>query len=151
MLVAPILAILAYFLADYAVSEKPHRAKKGTSYKLIAKSNCRYTSGKCELHNGDFIMTLKPKLSTDKKLVLTLETNVSLDGVKLALNQIPQASPTPSDMKALDATHKKWQILINPPSSEKNHLQLVASAHGSLYFADVTTVFFYEKRPYKNN
>ena len=54
LLIAPILAIIAYFGVDIAVSEKPHAAKKGQSYKLVSKSNCRYTSGLCDMENGEF-------------------------------------------------------------------------------------------------
>ena len=41
MLVAPILAILAWFAVDSMVAERAHSAKPGASYKLVAKSNCR--------------------------------------------------------------------------------------------------------------
>ena len=53
MFVAPVLAIIAYFATDRIVSEKPHQAQQGNTYKLAAKSNCRYKSGQCTLHNGD--------------------------------------------------------------------------------------------------
>jgi hypothetical protein len=150
MLVAPILAVLAYFLTDYYVSEKPHVAKQGESYPLVAKPNCRYPSGKCELKNGDFIVTLKPTQIRNGKASLTLTANIPLEGVKIAIGQPPKTSATPGGMRALDTTNKKWQIL-DQPSSNDSHLQLVISAHGSFYYAEVTTVFFTEERPYKGN
>ena len=60
MLVAPILAILAWYSIDYFLAEKPHAALPGAAYALIAKSNCRYDSGECDLENGDFKLTLRP-------------------------------------------------------------------------------------------
>lgn len=54
LLIAPILSIIAYFGTDMALSEKPHAAKEGETYKLASKSNCRYTSGLCDMENGDF-------------------------------------------------------------------------------------------------
>lgn len=58
LIVAPILALLAYFGVDNLVSEKPHKAIEGQSYPLVAKSNCRYTSGKCTFQNGNFELDL---------------------------------------------------------------------------------------------
>jgi NADH:ubiquinone oxidoreductase subunit 3 (subunit A) len=52
MIVAPILAVLAWFAVDYFVAERPHAAKEGAAYSLIAKSNCRYDSGQCDLENA---------------------------------------------------------------------------------------------------
>ncbi|NOQ87942.1 MAG: hypothetical protein GQ550_03380, partial [Gammaproteobacteria bacterium] len=42
MFVAPVLAIIAYSSVDTIVSEQPQAAMQGSSYKLAAKSNCRY-------------------------------------------------------------------------------------------------------------
>ncbi len=48
-LIAPVLAIIAWFSVDYFVAEKPHSAKPGASYELIAKPNCRRFSRRCDL------------------------------------------------------------------------------------------------------
>ena len=53
LLVAPVLALIAYFAVDAVVAEKPEKALAGSSYPLVAKSNCRYASGRCSLENGD--------------------------------------------------------------------------------------------------
>lgn len=151
MLVAPVLAILAYFLTDHFVSEKPHAAKKGTSYRLIAKPNCRYESGKCELRNGEFLITLKTEPPENKKVVLKLDANFALEGVKIAIGQPPQASPTPQDMRTLEATKTQWQAIIDQPTSDESRLQLVVAANGSFYFADTATIFFNEVRPFKDD
>lgn len=45
MLVAPVLAVIAYFAVDASVSEPPKAAQPGQSYPLAVRSNCRYTSG----------------------------------------------------------------------------------------------------------
>jgi len=58
MIVAPILAVIAYYGVDRVVSETPHKAVKGQSYPLAAKSNCRYKSGECTLKNGDISLTI---------------------------------------------------------------------------------------------
>jgi len=58
MIVAPILAIVSYYAVDLMVKEQPKAAVEGQAYKLIAKSNCRYSSGACDLVNGDFKSTV---------------------------------------------------------------------------------------------
>ena len=54
MVVAPVLSIIAWFAVDAYIGEQPHSAKKGSSYPLVAESNCRYSSGQCTLSNEDF-------------------------------------------------------------------------------------------------
>ena len=59
MLVAPVLSILAWLAVDYFISERPHVAESGATYALIAKSNCRYDSGQCDLENSDFSLSMR--------------------------------------------------------------------------------------------
>ena len=54
-IVAPILAVLSYYAVDLLLKEQPHVAVAGSSYPLVAQSNCRYTSGRCDLKNADFV------------------------------------------------------------------------------------------------
>ena len=60
LLVAPILAILAWFGVDYLVAEQAQPAEQGTMYPLVARSNCRYDSGQCDLANNDVKMSIRP-------------------------------------------------------------------------------------------
>jgi hypothetical protein len=60
MLVAPILAVIAWFLTDRMVTPEAQIASAGETYELIAKPNCRYQSNKCELVNGDVTLTIEP-------------------------------------------------------------------------------------------
>ncbi|HAN68249.1 MAG TPA: hypothetical protein DCQ70_07120, partial [Halieaceae bacterium] len=53
LLVAPLLSIGAWFAVGQLVGEQPQQAEAGSDYPLLAKSNCRYDSGRCELANGD--------------------------------------------------------------------------------------------------
>ncbi len=151
MLVAPVLAVLAYFLTDYLVSERPHAAERGVSYKLVAKPNCRYASGKCELENGEFLVALRPEKLGNSKVRLNLDANFSLEGVKIAMSQSPDALSTPVDMQPFDKMNKRWKMIIHQPFSGDKYLQLVILARGSLYYADVPTIFFNEDRPYKSD
>ena len=58
MLMAPVLAIIAYYGVNTLVGEKPHAAEAGQSYVLVEKPNCRHHGGTCGLKNGDFELTL---------------------------------------------------------------------------------------------
>ena len=58
LLVAPMLAIIAWFAVDYFVAERPQAASPGESYPLVARPNCRRLSDACELANADLTLTL---------------------------------------------------------------------------------------------
>ena len=49
MIVAALLAVITWFAVDRLVAERPHIAREGRAYPLIARSDCRYTSGQCSL------------------------------------------------------------------------------------------------------
>ena len=72
MFVAPVLAIIAYFSVDSIVSEKPQAALQGSSYKLAAKSNCRYQSGNCTLKNGDIEVQIRARRIAGKEIELSM-------------------------------------------------------------------------------
>ena len=72
LIVAPILAIIAWFAVDKLVAPPPVAAQPGQSFKLIAKPNCRYDSGQCELVNGDVRVKLEPTPEGQLKLLSNL-------------------------------------------------------------------------------
>ena len=72
MLVAPILAILAWFAVDALVSERPHVAHEGGAYRLAAKPSCRYASGMCELENADLKISIRPESLSSDSMSLAL-------------------------------------------------------------------------------
>ena len=82
MIVAPILAILAWFAVGQIAGEKAKVAEPGAAYPLVARSNCRWASGKCELANNDLEMTILPlelgaqytRLSLDSEFPLAQAT-----------------------------------------------------------------------------
>ena len=46
-LMAPVLALIAYFGVNALVGEKPHAAEAGQSYVLVEKPNCRPKKLRC--------------------------------------------------------------------------------------------------------
>ena len=147
MLVAPVLALLSYFAVDHYVSEKPHQAKAGKSYKMIERPNCRYTSGKCDLENGGFEVGLKVEMLQENKMLLKLDSNFALDGAKIAILQTQNSDPIPVEMQPRN-NNKTWEIKINQPASEESRIHLVMAIGESYYFADTSTKFFRDDRKF---
>ncbi len=139
MLVAPVLAILAWFAVDSLVAEKPHAAQAGASYALAARSNCRYDSGQCDLVNGDFKVTLRPTAVSDSEVGLELLSKHSLQRatIGLASGQIEEAS----SMTATDDRATRWVVSITRPDRDEATIRVAVVAAGSTYYAEVPVVF----------
>lgn len=147
LLVAPILSILAYYGVDSIVSEKAQKAVAGTSYPLVAKSNCRYTSGICTMQNGDF------------ELAITLENNTlyvksphSLSTVQTFL-QYSETSPT-ADKKLfqkIDDTGLEWSLSLDETPQESSLLRLVAISSDSIYYGETGMTFIDYKTSFEQD
>lgn len=144
LIVAPILAILSYFAVGYWVAEPPQKVEAGGNYKLAEKPNCRYTSGVCELKNGDFEVRILPEELSDGSIRLSLTSTQPLEGAKIALVDAEQNdgsnNTTPIDWYANDEAGQQWQVEIHPQSL-KQHLQLVFSANQALFFGETQLTF----------
>jgi len=141
MIVAPILAVLAYFGIGAIFGEKPQPAESGQVYKLVEKPNCRYASGECGLKNVDFELTLTgEQLAGDRYLLNVVSAN-PLDGIKLALAKNGADDEQPVDMRPVGSDDLKWTLAIERPDPLHDRLHLVAMAGGTLYYADAATRF----------
>lgn len=140
MIVAPILAIIAYFGVDHYVSEKPHQAVKGASYPLVGKSNCRYESGKCTLKNGDIEIHITTETVGATATNVLLESNIALQGAKIAFSSEGKNNP-PTNMTKSNPEDTKWLASISSDQLDNTQLQLAVSIEDSTYFGEVTTVF----------
>ncbi|MEH0690820.1 hypothetical protein H4F17_17440 [Vibrio cholerae] len=141
LLIAPILSIIAYFGTDLAVSEKPHAAKEGQAYKLVSKSNCRYTSGLCDMENGEFKIKFRSEKLTEETLELSMSSLHPLQGVKLSLVNDIDTTKTPVDMQRADSEGKQWYITLPSPASQESWLRVAAQSDGTLYYGDTQTAF----------
>jgi len=140
MLVAPVLAIMAWFAVDHFIGEKPHAAKPGAAYSLIAKSNCRYDSGQCDLANGDFELTLRPADITATGAVLELVSRFPLQSATVALVEASNDNP-PSALAPSDANSLHWQGAIDRPRNETSSVRIAVVAQETTYYAEVPVVF----------
>lgn len=140
-IVAPVLALIAYFSIDAILSEKPQAAEEGQSYQLVEKPNCRYDSGRCGLKNGDFELNLSTERLDDDRMRLILNSAFPLKGVKAALIEDETDQKQPVDMQPVSDDGLVWALEMARPDPERNRLRLVASANRSLYFGDVAMKF----------
>lgn len=142
LIVAPILAIIAYFAVDHTVSEAPKNAVAGTHYPLVAKSNCRYKSGKCTFKNGDIEIELISDESDPSLVSFTLNSDLPLQGVKLALTEnTKQASPI--EMQTANYQQTEWQVSLDNNTTDTTRLLLVVALNDSLYFGETEATFIH--------
>jgi len=140
-LMAPILALISYFGVNYLVSETPHKAEPGKSYKLVEKPNCRYSSGNCGLKNGEFELDLGFEWLDDGRMRLKLESLYPLDGVLVSLVEGEADEDQPVEMTAVSNDGMTWSLDLAHPDPQRHRLHLVASSNEVLYFGDVATKF----------
>ncbi len=138
LIVAPILSVLAWFMVGSLIGEEPAPAESGKAYPLVAKSNCRWASGACDLENQDFSVTLR----FTNTGTLKLTSRHPLQGVLVSVydpgaeNEMPPVSLVKTDGAGL-----AWHVLgIEPPAGEER-IRLVASADGSQYYGEAATQF----------
>jgi len=140
MIVAPILAILSYYLVDLAVKEKPTIAVAGQAYKLIAKSNCRFSSGACNMENGNFKSTITVA-ETDGKKTLILNTNKSLQQATIGFITSDGQESGPFELTASDAISKQWSTEFSIIADANTTLRVALSANDAHYYSETNMSF----------
>lgn len=142
MLIAPVLAITAWFAIDYFVAERPHSAKEGAAYTLIAKSNCRYDSGQCDLENGEFKLSIRPTSVTADYVRLEMTSAFPLQSATVGLvNDGDPAVPSPMASTIDEALH--WTTAIDRPQGETSSIRVAVTADDATWYAEVPTVFLF--------
>ena len=147
LIVAPILAILAWFAVGQIAGEKAHVAKPGSAYPLVARSNCRWESGECELHNNDVEITILPlelgaqytRLSLDSEFPLAQATFALLwNGNEVVASAEPDTSPdAPAQMT----------VTIPAFADPEAMLRVAVTVQESLYFGEVPVIFMRPEKP----
>lgn len=141
LLIAPILSLIAYFATDRLVSEQPHSAQKGRSYKLVASSNCRYTSGLCDMKNGDFKIQFRALPTQGDHLQFILTSVFPLKGAKLSLVDQPEQNTAPIDMQPNNNQNMIWSITLPKPNAKQSRLRVAVQANDSVYYGETNTQF----------
>ena len=140
LLVAPILSILAWYAVGNLFGEKPHAAEEGEIYTLVGRSNCRYASGSCDLHNSDFRLTLEPDMLAASSVALTMTASHRLRSAAIGLVEDGTAE-APAPMTSTDDSGTTWQGLIPRPSSPDAVIRVAVTAQGATWYAEIGTVW----------
>ena len=140
MIVAPILAVIAYLGVDHIVSEQPHKAVKGNYYPLAAKSNCRYQSGQCTLKNGDVSVTITLVANATDTVDLSVTANQAIQTIHIALAEESQPS-SPTSMDMVNTEQTQWQLSLPGQVSENSRLQIALAVEDTMYFGETSTAF----------
>lgn len=136
LIAAPILAVITYIAIDHYVSPKPVLAKPGQAYPLVARSNCRYQSGKCTLVNGEFKIDLESLDQADSEsLTLDFHSKFNIEGIRFALvdkdgKELQEGSTTSASI-VLNRDHVK----------QANAMQLALNSAGILYYTETQIDF----------
>jgi hypothetical protein len=137
LLVCPLLAVMTWFAVGEMVAEDAAPARPGQSYPLVARSNCRYASGQCDLENGS--LTLSLSYADSHGSALELQASHSLDSVLLAV--AAGGESTPRAMQSADRAGRLWRLPLSQRPAPGDRLQIVAAAAGSRYFAESAAAF----------
>jgi hypothetical protein len=140
LIVAPILAVLAYFATGMLVGEKAQPAQAGKTYPLIAQPNCRYESGRCVFYNNTFKLTISPQEITDDLFLLVLESDYALQNVMGAVVQQIDDAAEPQPWQREDDVGKRWRLAL-PEGARDKQLLLVVDAQDSRYYGNTALRF----------
>ena len=145
MLVAPVLSIMGWFAVDYFVAERPHAARTGATYALMAKSNCRYDSGQCDLENGDFELSLRSIDVATESVSVELRSRFPLQTATVGyIDERSEALPT--GMESTDPGAMLWSAALDLPSSDTSTIGIAVTADGATYYAEIPAVFLNARR-----
>lgn len=138
LLVAPLLAVLAWFATDALISEKAKPAQAGEDYRLLPKSNCRYASGVCDLVNEDMHLELSVSSGSSTRLELRASHGLSMAVISIGGTD-SGAEPMPMRQLDYDGLRRIMPVTVN--SSDTELLRLVVVAGQSRYYAQTSVGF----------
>lgn len=140
MFVAPVLAIIAYISVDHMLAEEPQAAKQGSTYKLVARSNCRYQSGACTLNNGDVEIHLRADRVDASTVDLSVVSELPLQHAVLSFVTGDDASD-PMVMDKPSAGSGDWRVRLRLDDPESSSLRVAFTIADAVYYAETSAVF----------
>lgn len=143
LLIAPVLAIIAWFSVDYFVAEQPHAARPGASYPLVARPNCRRLSDGCELVNEDFRLTLAVTQFDAGGAEIDLTSEFALDQAAVGVANAGGGDSTPTVLLETDAEGKRWRGRAAGALDAQSMLRVAVTADDSTFYAEVPVTFFF--------
>ena len=147
LIVAPILAVLAWIAVGQIAGEKAHVAEPGAAYPLVARSNCRWESGECELVNNDVKMTILPLELGTQYTRLSLDSEFPLAEATFALLTGGNEVVARAERDASPDAAAQMTVTIPAFADPEAMLRVAVTVQESLYFAEVPVVFMRPEEP----
>ncbi len=143
LLIAPVLAIIAWFSVDYFVAERPHAARPGASYPMVAKPNCRRLSEGCELVNEDFrlVVAVTQFDAGGVEIDLTSVFPLSQAAIGVANGGVDDGAPVA--LAAADTEARRWRGRVDGSIEADSLLRVAVVAEESTYYAEIPVTFFF--------
>lgn len=144
MLVAPILAVIAWFVTDRTVRPEAQTALAGETYELLARPNCRYESSKCELVNGDVKLTIEAVANSgNQNPSLKFTSTVPVEILRV---EFLDSTNTTRDIVQHGNKNGLFELngLVDTPLSEVTSIRLGLVSLGVNYYAETNTAFLGE-------
>ena len=130
--------MISYYGVDLAVREKPHVAVAGQAYRLVAKPNCRYSSGECVLRNGDLNVTL---VFDTRNKQFTLKSSHQLQQAVIGISESTNDETAPVPMQSLTEDKKSWVVKYAQNIKVNHNARLVLRALDAYYYAETPLHF----------
>ena len=141
LIVAPILAVLAYFAMDMIVGEEPAKAKQGGQYPLVAHPSCRYASGRCVLQNGNFKLHIQGESFDDGRLIISLQSDFPLDQANLSVVRSVDELKGPALMTMIDNDPTQWRMQVQAVKPGEQWLRIAVAADDAIYYGETMMPF----------
>jgi hypothetical protein len=147
LIIAPILAILAWFLVDDWVADDALKAEKGIPYPLVAKSNCRWPSGYCYFENEDVEIKITTDTQNFGQNKLMVRSEIPMTNINFALVTNPDEMSNQMAMRPIDNTYQQWESdVIN--IMDQMYLQFLFVINESKFHGQAPTTFIYKEPVY---
>ncbi len=143
LLVAPMLAIMAWFAVDYFVAEQPQAANPGSSYPLVAKPNCRRPSDGCELSNADLTLTLAVTRSNAMGATVELTSAFPLEQAALGFANDGVDEGPPSVLESADDAGLTWSGQVSGRIDADTAMRVLVRANEATFYGEVPVTFFF--------
>ncbi len=143
LLVAPMLAIMAWFAVDYFVAERPQAASAGESYPLVAKPNCRRLSEGCELSNADLTLTVVVTRFDSTGADVELTSAFPLGLAQAGLVNAGSDEGPPATLEATGPEGLTWQGEVTGSIDADTSLRVLVRANDATFYAEVPVTFFF--------
>ncbi len=143
LLVAPMLAIIAWFAVDYFVAERPQAASPGSSYPLVAKPNCRRLSDGCELTNADLTLTIVVTRANAMSATVELTSAFTLEQAAVGFANDGVDEGPPSVLESADAEGLVWSGQVNGRINADTAMRVLVRANEATFYGEVPVTFFF--------